>query len=146
MAAEKQYEDALRTLQVIEDQLLPAGKFISYGKVCEALGYKPLQYARHVGQVCSLIDSACFWAKLPFISAEKIRTDNGGYNPDSFAGIWEPHKQTLLDNAATHAWTKEDIGKIRSTLNHTNGEGALAQWKRIEGFGQAGVDRALSHK
>ena len=146
MAADKQYADALKTLQLIEGRLLPPGKFVSYGDVCEALGYQRSKHARHVGQVCSLIDAACFWAKLPFLSAEKVRTEAGEYNPESFAGMWGPHKQALIENASAHVWTSEDIAKIRSVLNHINGEGALAQWERIERFGQAGIDRALSHR
>lgn len=146
MAADKQYADALKALELIERQLLQPGKFVSYGDVCEALGYERAKHARHVGQVCSLIDAACFWAKLPFLSAEKVRTDTGEYNPESFSGIWEPYKQLLVGNASEHLWTVEDIARIRSVLNHINGEGALAQWERIERFGQAGIDRALSHK
>jgi hypothetical protein len=146
MAADKQYADALKALQLIEGRLLPSGKFVSYGDVCEALGYERSKHARHVGQVCSLIDAACFWAKLPFLSAEKVRTDTGEYNPESFSGIWEPHKHARIGNASAHVWTVEDIAKIRSVLNHINGEGALAQWGRIERFGQAGINRALSHR
>lgn len=146
MAADKQYADARKALELIESRLLAPGKFVSYGDVCEALGYERSKHARHVGQVCSLIDAACFWAKLPLLSAEKVRTDTGEYNPESFSGIWEPHKQALIENASAHAWTVGDIAKIRSVLNHINGEGALLQWERIEGFGQAGIDRALSHK
>jgi hypothetical protein len=144
--ADKQYPDALKALEMIERSLLEPGKFVSYGDVCEALGYKRATHARHVGQVCSLIDSACFWAKLPFLSAEKVRTDTGEYNPDSFAGMWQPFKQALIQNAATHLWTAEDIARIRGILNHMNDEGALAQWNRIERAGQAAIDRALSHK
>lgn len=59
MAADKQYADALRTLEFIERGFLSSGKFTTYGAVCTALGYRPSQYARHVGQVCSLIDAAC---------------------------------------------------------------------------------------
>jgi hypothetical protein len=146
VAADKQFADARKALELIESRLLAPGKFVSYGDVCEGLGYERSKHARHVGQVCSLIDAACFWAKLPFLSAEKVRTDIGEYNPDSFSGIWEPYRQALIENASTHVWTMADIGKIRSVLNHMNGEGALMQWERIEGFGQAGIDRALSHK
>ena len=51
MSAEKQYADALKTIEFIEIAYLRAGKFTTYGSVCEALGYKPSTHARHVGQV-----------------------------------------------------------------------------------------------
>lgn len=145
MSADTQYADARKAIDFIESAFLPAGKFTTYGGVCEALGYKPSTHARHVGQVCSLIDSACFWAKLPFLSAEKVRSDSGQYNLASFAGDWQPFKDKLIQISAAHEWTPKDMGVIRAMLNHMNGEGALAQWERIEGFGQNAQKRALTH-
>ena len=145
MAADIQYPDALKALDHIESAFLPPGKFTTYGEVCEALGYKPPTHARHVGQVCSLIDSTCFWAKLPFLSAEKVRSENGQHNLASFSGNWESFKDTLIKISASHEWTSKDIGVIRAMLNHMNGEGALSQWERIEGFGRKAQERALTH-
>ena len=145
MSADKQYVDALKAIEYIEASFLPAGKFTTYGGVCEALGYKPSKHARHVGQVCSLIDSACFWAKVPFLSLEKVRSDNGLHNSDSFSGDWRTIKDQLIQTSALHQWSNGDVGVIRSMLNHMNGEGALAQWARIDGFGQDALKRALTH-
>ena len=90
MSADTQYADARKAIDFIESAFLPAGKFTTYGAVCEALGYKPSRHARH-------------------------------------------------------EWKSKDMGVIRSMLNHMNGEGALAQWARIEGFGHKAQERALTH-
>src|SRR5687767_15358974 len=109
MAAEKQYSDAKRALDVIGRETLSPGKYITYGKLAELLGYEVLKYARHIGQVCSLIDAACYWAKLPMLSLEKVRMDSGDYNPDSFSGHFTPVKDQLVANAAAHQWNEDDI-------------------------------------
>jgi len=145
MSADKQYADALNMLKIIEDSLLATGTTTTYGAICSALGYKPLTHARHVGQVCSLVDAACYWARLPFLSLEKIRMDDGQHNPNSFAGNWDGVKDKLIENAARHSWTTDDIGRIRKMLNSVNGEGAVLQWKRINDFGDAGRERAVSY-
>lgn len=145
MAADKQYAGAFAAIKYLEQNFLPDGQFTTYGAVCEALHYKPSQHARNVGQVCSVIDAAWFWAKLPFLSLEKVRNDDGQYNPDSFAGDWESIKATLIENSSRHAWSATDIGSIGAKLTHMNGEGAIAQWTQIVAFGQKGRDRALTH-
>jgi len=132
-------------LKIIEDSLLPSGERTTYGAICTALGYEPLTHARHVGQVCSLVDAACYWAKLPFLSLEKIRTDDGAHNDKSFSGDWDGVKDVLIMNAANHTWTPEDIGRIRKMLNSVNGEGAVLQWKRIGDFGEPARVRAASY-
>ena len=146
MAAEKQYPDAKRALDLIEREALPPGKYLTYGSLADLLGYEASKYARHVGQVCSLIDSACYWAKLPMLSLEKIRMDNGDYNPDSFGGVFVPVKSQLIANTAARQWSAEDIKRIKQSLTHMNDEGAVAQWRHIESFGIAGLDRIASYK
>jgi hypothetical protein len=145
MAADKQYADALNLLKLIEDSFLATGCRTTYGEACNALGYQAATHARHFGQVCSLIDAACYWAKLPSLSLEKIRMDNGEHNPNSFVGQWESVKQVLIDHAAAHNWTKDDIARIRRMLTSVNGEGAVLQWKKIDSFGAAGRERATSY-
>jgi hypothetical protein len=145
--AEKQYEDALRALRVIERVSLPAGKYLTYGSLATELDQSPSKYARHIGQVCSLIDAACYWAKLPMLSLEKVRMDDGSYNPDSIGGEFRPVKARLIENAAQHIWSSQDISKLVQTLNsHMNGEGALLQWKKISSFGDAAVQRLASYR
>src|SRR5688572_19946271 len=129
MAAEKQYSDAKRALELIERHALPRGKYLTYGQLAELLGYSATKYARHVGQVCSLIDSACYWAKLLMLSLEKIRMDNGNYNPDSFGGHFAGIKDKLVPNASAREWTADDVKKIKHSLDrHMSMEAATLQW------------------
>lgn len=145
--ADKQYQDALKALRVIERECLPAGKYLTYGSLAKELEHAPSKYARHVGQVCSLIDAACYWARLPMLSLEKVRMDDGAYNPDSVGGEFAPVKAQLIENAAKHPWSSEDIARIQRTLgSHMNGEGAVKHWKKISGFGEAGVKRLASYR
>jgi hypothetical protein len=147
MAAEKQYSDAKRALDVIGRETLSPGKYITYGQLAELLGYEVLKYARHIGQVCSLIDAACYWAKLPMLSLEKVRLDSGDYNPDSFSGHFATVKDQLVDNAAGRQWTEDDIKRLKHSLDrHMSMEAATLQWHRIESFGQEGLNRIVSYK
>ena len=143
--ADKQYSDAKQALDLIEREALAPGKYLTYGRLADLLGYDGSKYARHFGQVCSLIDSACYWAKLPMLSLEKIRMENGDYNPDSFGGAFAGVKSQLIANTAARQWSAEDIKRIKQSLTHMNDEGAVAQWRRIESFGQAGLDRITSY-
>jgi len=147
MSADKQYADAKKALDIIEREFLSAGKRLTYGELAYCLDHEPSKYARHIGQVCSLIDAACYWTKLPMLSLEKIRMDNGEHNPDSFSKMFRAVKDQLITNAETHQWAAEDIQRIKHSLDsHMNGESALLQWKRISSFGQAGLDRIASYK
>lgn len=60
MAADIQYADASKALEILERNFLPIGECTTYGALCVAIGYRPADYAKHVGQVCSLIDAACY--------------------------------------------------------------------------------------
>ena len=83
--------------------------------------------------------------RLPMLSLEKIRMDNGDYNPDSFGGIFVAVKDQLIAKTSARKWTADDIKRIKQSLTHMNDEGALAQWRRIESFGQKAVERILSY-
>jgi hypothetical protein len=147
MSAEKQYVDAKKALDIIEREVLSRGQHLTYGGVAEHLGQKPGKYARHIGQVCSLIDSACYWTKLPMLSLEKIRMNNGEHNPDSFGDAFRAVKDRLIANAETHDWIPDDIRRIKRSLDsHMHGESALLQWQHIGSFGQAGLDRITSYR
>jgi len=146
MSADKQYSDARQALDLIEREVLAEGQYLTYGRLADLLGKDATKYARHFGQVCSLIDSACYWAKLPMLSLEKIRLNNGDYNPDSFGGHHAPVRNQLIVNAHAHQWTAGDLKRIKNSLTHMNGESALLQWKRIDSFGQTGLDRIESYR
>src|SRR6188508_1587146 len=109
MAADKQYADAKQALLIIQQNALEPGTYLTYGSLALALGYQPATHARHIGQVCSLIDAACYWMKLPSLSVEKVRLDDGSYNPDSFSGDWAPVKKQLIANSADRQWLAEDV-------------------------------------
>ena len=144
--ADKQYSDARSALDLIEREVLAPGKYLSYGKLVDLLGYNASDYGRHIGQVCSLIDSACYWAKLPMLSLEKVRLEGGNYNPESFSGAYEPIKDQLIANASAREWSADDINRIKMSLTHMNNEGAIKQWERIDSFGQRGLDRISSYR
>ena len=147
MSAKKQYSDAKKALDIIAREVLSPGEYITYGQLATYLGHEPGKYARHIGQVCSLIDSACYWTKLPMLSLEKVRMDNGDRNPDSFGAEFFAIKNDLIANAAAHHWISDDVGRIKHTLDsHMNDESALLQWTRISTFGQAAMDRIASYK
>lgn len=146
MSADKQYSDARQALDQIEREVLAQGEFLTYGKLADLLGYDAAKYRRHFGQVCSLIDAACCWAKLPMLSLEKIRLDSGKYNTDSTSGYEAHVSKLLIANSRSHEWTSDDIKRIKKALTHMNDESALLQWKRIESFGQAGLDRLTSYR
>jgi hypothetical protein len=141
VAAEKQFADARAVLKLFED----GERGLTYGRIAELLG-RGRQHGRHLGQVCSLIDAACYWAKLPMFSAENVRTDDGNYNSESFQGVWASAKDGIVANARNHVWTHDDINRIRRALTHMNDESALLQWQKIESFGQAAVERLLSYR
>lgn len=146
MAADKQYSDARQALDLIEREVLAKGEYLTYGKLADLLGYDAAKYGRHFGQVCSLIDAACYWAKLPMLSLEKIRLDSGEYNADSTSGYEATVSKLIIANSRSHVWTSDDINRIRKSLTHMNDESALLQWERIESFGQAGLDRLTSYR
>jgi hypothetical protein len=126
--------------------VLQGGSFLTYGSLTAALGYDASTHSRHIGQVCSLIDSACYWAKLPMLSLEKFRSDDGAHNPESFGGAFTGIKDTLIRNAAARAWSVDDVARIKRALDHMNGESAQLQWQRIGGFGQPALDRIGSYR
>jgi LPS sulfotransferase NodH len=75
----------------------------------------------------------------------RVRETYGeGINPRSFqAELWQAHTSGLVARAETHTWTEEDFKKIRQHLQNLGDDSAALQWKRIEQFGQKGVDQAL---
>jgi hypothetical protein len=146
MSADKQYSDARQALDLIEREVLSPGKYLTYGNLADKLGYDAGDYGRHIGQVCSLIDAACYWARLPMLSLEKVRLDGGDYNPASFSGAYDAVKGSLIANASSRGWSSDDIIKIKKSLTHMNDEGAIKQWERIESFGQKGLDRISSYR
>jgi|RhiMethySRZTD1v2_1073278.scaffolds.fasta_scaffold58560_3 hypothetical protein len=149
MAADIQHADALRLLKCLEQRILENPDFrMTYTDAAALLGREPGSSTRHVGQVCSRVDAACFYANLPWLSMSRVhKTEEGTINPASFAGdLWSVHKERLIQLAKRHRWTREDFGKIRWKLKSLGEDraGASALWKRIEEFGERAVQKALA--
>lgn len=69
MSADIQHADAVKALEAIKKMLSvdPADR-MTYADLCVALGRNPAQAARHIGQVTSRVDAACFFADRPFLA------------------------------------------------------------------------------
>lgn len=146
MAANVQHADALVLVDSLEQHILQdPGYHMTYSDAAAVLGRNAASDGRHIGQVTSRIDAACFYAKTPFLAMHRVRETYGGkINPRSFGGdLWRPHTAALLARAEAHVWTIEDFRSIRIALHGLVDEAATLLWKRIDQFGEKGVQRAL---
>lgn len=146
MAADVQHADAVALVEHLETRILQDPDFhMTYSEAATVLGRSPAKDGRHIGQVTSRIDAACFYAKTPFLAMHRVRETYGGsINPRSFQGeLWHSHTAGLVARAEAHAWSPEDFKKIKRSLNGLGDDAATLQWKRIEQFGQKGVNQAL---
>ncbi len=145
MPADIQHADAVALLAQLEAKILADPAFhMTYSEAAAALG-RTGKDGRHIGQVTSRIDAACFYAKTPFLAMHRVReTYGGGINPRSFqTALWQAHTAGLVARAEAHAWTEADFKNIRRHLQNLGDDSAALQWKRIELFGQKGVNQAL---
>ncbi|GAB3767375.1 hypothetical protein GCM10028796_28900 [Ramlibacter monticola] len=146
MAADIQHADAVALLAHLEAKILADPAFhMTYSDAAVAVGREPTSAGRHIGQVTSRIDAACFYAKTPFLAMHRVReTYGGGINPRSFqTQLWQAHTAGLVVRAETHVWSAEDFKNIRRHLLSLGDDSAALQWKRIEQFGERGVNQAL---
>jgi hypothetical protein len=146
MPAIVQRADAISLIAHLEQQILADRRFyMTYSDAAVVLNRDPAKDSRHVGQVTSRIDAACFYAKLPFIAMQRVRQTYGEtINPRSFQGdLWRPHLPQLIARAEAHVWAPEDFGKIRRSLNGLVDEAAKLLWTHIDEFGEKGVQKAL---
>lgn len=146
MAANVQHADAVALVEHLEKHILEDSDFLmTYSDAAAALGRNPTSDGRHIGQVTSRIDAACFYAKTPFLAMHRVRETYGEQiNPRSFGGdLWRPHISALIVRAEAHTWTAADFKKIKGALHSLGDDAASLQWKRIETFGEKGVEKAL---
>ena len=146
MAAILQHADAIKLVEHLEKHLLADPEFhMTYSDAAEVLGRNAASNGRHIGQVTSRIDAACFYSKTPFIAMHRVRETNGDtINPRSFGGeLWRPHIPMLIARAEVHVWTVEDFKNLRRALQSLGDDAATLQWKRIEQFGEKGIQKAL---
>lgn len=146
MAAVIQHADAIALLAHLEANVLAEPEFhMTYSDAAVAVGRSPKDAGRHIGQVTSRIDAACFYAKTPFLAMHRVRETYGeGINPRSFqTQLWQAHSAGLVARAEGHTWTTDDFKNIRRHLQNLDGDSATLQWEHIEQFGQNGVNQAL---
>ena len=146
MAADIQHADALKLVQHLETRVLAdPGYVMTYSDAADVLKRNPATDARHVGQVTSRIDAACFYAKTPFLAMHRVRESYGGtINPRSFQDdLWRPHIPKLIARAERHVWTADDFNRIKRALHSLGDDSATLQWQRIDTFGEKGVAKAL---
>ncbi len=146
MAATVQHADAVALVDHLERHiLLEPGFHMTYSDAAAVLGRNPTSDGRHIGQVTSRIDAACFYARTPFLAMHRVRETYGGtINPRSFGGdLWHPHTSALVARAEAHVWTIEDFKNVKRALQSLGEDAATLQWKRIDGFGEKWVQKAL---
>src|ERR1051325_1255284 len=98
MAADIEHSDALKLLEYLEKSILKKASFkMTYCDAAQALGRNPARDSRHVGQVASRIDAACFYAKAPFLAMHRIReTETGAINRHTFNDeLWADRKSVV---------------------------------------------------
>ncbi len=149
MAAKVQHADATKLVEHLEKQILAAPAYhMTYSDAAEVLGRKAENDARHVGQVTSRIDAACFYARTPFLAMHRVReTHTGAINQRSFqSDLWRPHIPALIARAEGHIWSAEDFQRIKRNLQNLPDEAAKLLWSKIGTYGESGVHKALGLK
>ena len=146
MVAAVQHADAIQLVEHLEMRIMvEPGFYMTYSDAAEVLGRKAATDARHVGQVTSRIDAACFYAKTPLLAMHRVReTHTGAINLRSFSsGLWHPHIAALVARAEAHVWSVADFQSVRRSLLSLGDDAATLLWRRIESFGEKGVQKAL---
>jgi hypothetical protein len=146
VAATVQHADAVALVEHLEKHILQDGAYhMTYSDAAAVLERNATSDGRHIGQVTSRIDAACFYAKTPFLAMHRVRETYGGnINPRSFGGdLWRPHIPALIARAEAHVWSDEDFKNIKRALQSLGDDAATLQWKRIDSFGEKGVLKAL---
>ncbi len=146
MAATTQHSDALALLAYLVAKIQENPSFhMTYSDAATALKRNGATDGRHIGQVTSRIDAACFYAKVPFLAMHRVRETHGSkINPRSFqTDLWQAHTSALVVRAEAHIWKEEDFKNILWHLQRLGADAASLQWRRIERFGQKGVNQAI---
>ena len=146
MAATVQHADAVKLVEHLEKHIIAEpGYHMTYSDAAEVLGRKAASDARHVGQVTSRVDAACFYAKTPFLAMHRVRnTHTGSINQRAFGDdLWRPYIPALVARAEAHSWNAADFQDIKRKLQSLGDDAATLLWKRIETFGEKGVQKAL---
>jgi len=146
LAALVQHADALMLIDHLEARILANPAFyMSYSDAAAVLQRSSAKNGRHIGQVTSRIDAACFYAKTPFLAMHRVRQTHGDkINPRSFQGaLWQSYSLGLVARADSHTWSAGDFVSIKRALRSLGDDAANLLWERIEQFGQKAVIQAL---
>ena len=146
MAATVQHADAVKLVENLEKHILENPDYhMTYSDAATVLDRNAASDGRHIGQVTSRIDAACFYANTPFLAMHRVRETYGGkINPRSFGGkLWHPHTAALIARAETHVWSAVNFANVKTALHSLGDDAATLQWKRIDSFGEKGVRKAL---
>ena len=118
---------------------------IGYTNMASMIGWAGgAKYGFPAGQVCSLIDYACYIAGLPCLTVHYVRKANGDINEASFGGEWVKLKPEIVRVASSHEWTDDDLTLIANAISGLPNVCAKTLWADLDSNGEA-YWRSLLH-
>jgi hypothetical protein len=146
VAVPRESENAARVLEILERRMeIDGNARTTFSELAAEFGQTPKSYGRHLGQVASRIDAACWTAGLPLLGAFRIRLSDGSLNTKALAEPnWALRRQALAQREAMHDWNADDFRRVRQALNQLPPKGASLIWHDIlERLGEEALRRAL---
>jgi hypothetical protein len=146
VAVPRESENAARVLEILERRMqVDRNARTTFSELAAEFGQTPKSYGRHLGQVASRIDAACWSAGLPLLGAFRIRLSDGSLNAKALAEPnWALRRQALAQREAMHDWNADDFRCVRQALNQLPPKGASLIWHDIlERLGEEALRRAL---
>jgi hypothetical protein len=106
--------------------------------------------ARDWGQVCSLVDYACFIAGLPPLTLQHVRTADGEIK-DCFSAPFLQYEKEMVQLAQSFVWTEAHFAKLVATLladcadlnAHSAWDAVIKREAKQPGFIRYQLDRAI---
>jgi hypothetical protein len=146
VAVPRESENAARVLEILERRMqVDRGARTTFSELAAEFGQTPKAYGRHLGQVASRIDAACWSAGLPLLGAFRIRLSDGSLNTKALAEPnWMIQRHALAQREASHDWNTDDFRRLRQALDQLPPKGASLIWHDIlERLGEEALRRAL---
>jgi hypothetical protein len=146
VAVPRESENAVRVLEILERRMqIDRDARTTFSELAAEFGQTPKSYGRHLGQVASRIDAACWSAGLPLLGAFRIRLSDGSLNAKALAEPnWALRRQALAQREAMHDWNADDFRCVRQALDQLPPKGASLIWHDIlERLGEEALRRAL---
>jgi hypothetical protein len=129
----KQHSDAISLFRVFRALEAPLE---GYNVAAASIGLSG-NHSRHVGQVCSRIDYACFIAGLPMLSVNLVRKNDGSVNEASFAKLcWHSTKDEVVNTSIAHEWTDHQFDSAFRFLIDLPQDCARVLWNEAEEWSQ----------